>query len=119
MHGNPPPSTASQQVIALGRQRYGQYCGVCHGDAAVSGGVLPDLRISLVNRGAESWEKVVRGGERQDRGMVSFAGVLSSEESEKIRAYVVHRAHEDLALEKAAAPAPAWASMAATLAPSP
>ena len=83
------------------------YCGVCHGDAAVSGGVLPDLRLSLVNRDAAAWEKIVRGGERNARGMVSFAEVLSSDDSEKVRAYVIHRAHEDQAFEKAAAKQPA------------
>jgi hypothetical protein len=35
--------------------------------------------------------------------MVSFAEALTSEDGEKIRAYVIHRAHEDQALELAAA----------------
>jgi hypothetical protein len=65
--------------------------------------VLPDLRLSMVNRDAAAWEKIVRGGERQARGMVSFAQVLSAEDGEKVRAYVIHRAHEDQALEQAAA----------------
>ena len=69
----------------------------------MSGGVLPDLRLSMVNRDAAAWEKIVRGGERNDRGMVSFAEQLTPEDSEKIRAYVIHRAHEDLALDQAAA----------------
>jgi quinohemoprotein ethanol dehydrogenase len=100
---DPPAEIGDAAAWTAGKASYHMYCGVCHGDAAVSGGVLPDLRMSLVNRGADVWEKVVRGGERQDRGMVSFAEVLSSEESEKVRAYVIHRAHEDQALEQAAA----------------
>lgn len=32
---NPPPSTASAEVIAHGGQVYSQYCSVCHG---VNGG---------------------------------------------------------------------------------
>lgn len=99
---DPPAEIGDAAAWTAGKASYHQYCSVCHGDAAVSGGVLPDLRLSMANRGAEAWEKIVRGGERLDRGMVSFAEVLSSEESEKIRAYVIHRAHEDLALEKAA-----------------
>ena len=38
---------------------------------------------------------IVRGGERTPRGMVSFAAEVSPEDSEKVRAYVIHRAHED------------------------
>jgi len=74
----------------------------------VSGGVLPDLRLSMINRDAAAWDKIVRGGDRESRGMVSFAAVVSPEDSEKVRAYVIHRAHEDQKLEQAAAaPAPA------------
>jgi alcohol dehydrogenase (cytochrome c)/quinohemoprotein ethanol dehydrogenase len=100
---DPPAEIGDAATWTAGKATYHMYCGVCHGDAAVSGGVLPDLRLSPVNRGADVWEKVVRGGERQDRGMVSFAEVLSSEESEKVRAYVIHRAHEDQSLEQAIA----------------
>jgi hypothetical protein len=74
----------------------------------VSGGVLPDLRLSPINRDAKAWESVVRGGERVSRGMVSFAAEVSPEDSEKVRAYVIHRAHEDQKIEQdAAAPKPA------------
>jgi alcohol dehydrogenase (cytochrome c)/quinohemoprotein ethanol dehydrogenase len=100
---DPPPEIGDAATWAAGKLAYHTYCTVCHGDAAVSGGVLPDLRLSALNRDAAAWQKVVRGGERQSRGMVSFAAVLSPEDGEKIRAYVIHRAHEDQALEQAAA----------------
>jgi alcohol dehydrogenase (cytochrome c)/quinohemoprotein ethanol dehydrogenase len=100
---DPPPEIGDTTTWAAGKLAYHTYCTVCHGDAAVSGGVLPDLRLSARNRDAAAWERVVRGGERQARGMVSFAEVLSPEDGEKIRAYVIHRAHEDQALELAAA----------------
>jgi alcohol dehydrogenase (cytochrome c)/quinohemoprotein ethanol dehydrogenase len=100
---DPPPEIGDTTTWAAGKLAYHTYCTVCHGDAAVSGGVLPDLRLSALNRDAAAWERVVRGGERQARGMVSFAEVLSPEDGEKIRAYVIHRAHEDQALELAAA----------------
>jgi quinohemoprotein ethanol dehydrogenase len=77
----------------------------------VSGGVLPDLRLSMANRDAPAWEKNVRGDERQARGMVSFAEVLSSEDGERVRAYVIHRAHEDQALEQSAAKGPTPAAI--------
>ena len=72
---------------------------------AVSGGVIPDLRLSPITRDAAAWERIVRGGERSPRGMVSFAAEVSAEDSEKVRAYVIHRAHEVWNNEKAAAAA--------------
>ena len=59
-----------------------------------------------ITRDPAAWDKIVRGGERIPRGMVSFATEVSSEDSEKVRAYVIHRAHETQKLEAAAAAAP-------------
>jgi alcohol dehydrogenase (cytochrome c)/quinohemoprotein ethanol dehydrogenase len=42
---------------------------------------------------------VVHDGALKDRGMASFAGSLSKDEIEAIRAYVIKRANEDKALE--------------------
>jgi quinohemoprotein ethanol dehydrogenase len=50
--------------------------------------------------------RIVRGGERTARGMVSFAAEVSAEDSEKVRSYVIHRAHEVWNIEKAAVAAP-------------
>ena len=103
---DPPAEIGNAETWAAGKAVYHMYCGVCHGDAAVSGGVLPDLRLSMLNRDPKGWESIVRGGERKSRGMVSFAAEVSAEDSEKVRAYVIHRAHEDQALEAAAAAIP-------------
>ena len=100
---DPPAEIGSAETWTAGKAVYHTYCGVCHGDAAVSGGVLPDLRLSIVNRNPKGWDSIVRGGERTSRGMVSFAAEVSAEDSEKVRAYVIHRAHEDQSLEAAAA----------------
>ncbi|MEO8062266.1 MAG: c-type cytochrome [Pseudomonadota bacterium] len=100
---DPPAEIGTADAWTAGKAVYHTYCSVCHGDAAVSGGVLPDLRLSIVNREPAAWESVVRGGERRSRGMVSFAAEVSEEDSEKVRAYVIHRAHEDQTLEAAAA----------------
>jgi hypothetical protein len=40
--------------------------------------------------------------EGEDRGMVGFADELNKEDVEALRAYVIHRAHETLAENKAA-----------------
>ena len=96
---DPPPSRASAEVIALGKQKYARYCSVCHGPGAVGSTVLPDLRRSgaLGNKGV--WQAVVQDGILTDNGMASFSGSLTPEESDAIREYVIHRANEDRALE--------------------
>jgi quinohemoprotein ethanol dehydrogenase len=43
---NPPASTADQETISHGDQLFGRYCSVCHGESAVVGGTVPDLRAS-------------------------------------------------------------------------
>jgi len=92
--GEPPAEIGNEAVWLDGKAVFHRNCSVCHGDSAVSGGVLPDLRLSPVTRDAAAWDRIVRGGERSSRGMVSFAAEVSSDESEKVRAYVIHRANE-------------------------
>jgi alcohol dehydrogenase (cytochrome c)/quinohemoprotein ethanol dehydrogenase len=101
-----PAVIGDQAAWTAGKAVYHTHCSVCHGDSAVSGGVLPDLRLSPVTRDAAAWERVVRGGERSARGMVSFAAEVSSADAEMARAYVIHRAHEVRNNEKAAATQP-------------
>ncbi|HXW17841.1 MAG TPA: PQQ-dependent dehydrogenase, methanol/ethanol family [Candidatus Acidoferrales bacterium] len=93
---NPPPSTASAASIKSGEALYQRYCAECHGDVAVSGGVLPDLRYSsaLANDG---WFHIVLDGLLQPHGMVSFKKELSRGNAAAIRAYVIFRANQSLA----------------------
>jgi alcohol dehydrogenase (cytochrome c)/quinohemoprotein ethanol dehydrogenase len=67
---------------------------------AVSGGVLPDLRYSstLAN---DQWFAIVLRGMLQTNGMVSFAKELSHEDAANVRAYVIFRANQSLAEQKA------------------
>ena len=58
------PEIGNDAAWTAGKAVYHTYCGVCHGDSAVSGGVIPDLRLSPVTRDAAAWERIVRGGER-------------------------------------------------------
>ncbi len=115
---DPPPQIGDESGVVAGKAVYHRYCGVCHGDSAVSGGVLPDLRLSPINRDPREWENIVRGGSRVARGMVSFAAEVSTGDSEKVRAYVIHRAHEDRRLGQAAAGVTP-ANTPARIAPSP
>ena len=96
---DPPPSRASAETIALGAQKYARYCTVCHAPAAVGSTVLPDLRRSGTLDNAAAWMAVVHDGILKGNGMVGFAGSMSREEIEAIRAYVIHRANEDKAME--------------------
>ena len=95
---DPPPSNAPPVQIAAGARAYARFCGACHGDAAFGGSVLPDLRRSQLLAEPKSWARVVHEGALSSQGMVSFARVLSGEEIEAIRTYVIKRANEDKAL---------------------
>ena len=92
---DPPPDTADAATLARGKALYHGYCGFCHGDAATSGGVLPDLRYSALLKEPSSWQLVVRKGVLERQGMVSFKEALSASDIDQIRAYVVHRAQQD------------------------
>jgi alcohol dehydrogenase (cytochrome c)/quinohemoprotein ethanol dehydrogenase len=91
---NPPASNADSATIAQGDQLFGRYCSVCHGEAAVGGGVVPDLRASsfLAN---DFWYEIVLNGAMKDAGMAPFKSVLDHQQAEAIRAYVIRRANED------------------------
>ncbi len=93
-----PPANIAGADIATGSARYGRYCGLCHGDAAISSGILPDLRRSSALGDAATWQKIVHDGALKDAGMVAWSPVMSAREIEAIRAYVIKRANEDKAL---------------------
>ena len=97
------PSTASAATIQKGESLFQSYCSTCHGDVAVSGGVLPDLRYAGT-LSYPAWTDVVLGGSLQPYGMVSFSKELTKENAEAIRAYVTFRANQALAELKPAKP---------------
>ncbi len=88
----PPPLTGSAEQVALGEQLYGANCAICHGNAARGG--VKDLRHMAPDTHA-AFSEIVLGGSRAANGMVSFADVLSEEESEAIHQYLIARANED------------------------
>jgi quinohemoprotein ethanol dehydrogenase len=90
---NAPPLTAGAATIHQGEHLFQKYCSTCHGDVAVSGGLLPDLRYSST-LASDQWFYVVRGGILQSQGMVSFARELTREDAAAIRAYVIMRAQQ-------------------------
>ena len=96
---DPPVPFGTPQQIAAGASHYARYCSVCHGDAAISGDLNPDLRHSGIIASAEALRMVVLGGQLHTDGMVSFKSALNAANAEEIRSYLVHRANEDKALE--------------------
>jgi quinohemoprotein ethanol dehydrogenase len=92
---NPPKPYGDEDAIKAGEALFQRYCSACHGDVAVGGGVLPDLRYSKT-LDSEKWFDVVLNGSRRQNGMVAFAKELSRKNAEDIRAYVVLRANQSL-----------------------
>jgi alcohol dehydrogenase (cytochrome c)/quinohemoprotein ethanol dehydrogenase len=90
---SPPPATAPAKTVAAGAAAYGTHCGNCHGVAAFSLGILPDLRYSGALNSAEAWREIVVGGAREENGMASFAPVLNNDQAESIRAFVIAQAN--------------------------
>ncbi len=96
---DPPAFKGTPEQAEQGAVLYGRYCGACHGDAAVSGVLNPDLRHSGVIASAEAIRAVVIDGALEHNGMVSFARAIKPEGAEAIRQYIIKRANEDKALE--------------------
>ena len=96
---DPPPFMGTLAQVSAGGGHYGRYCSVCHGDAAISGGLNPDLRHSGVIASDEALQAVVLAGALHQNGMVSFKSALNSTDVESIRMYLIKRANEDKDLE--------------------
>ncbi|WP_428684073.1 PQQ-dependent dehydrogenase, methanol/ethanol family [Sphingopyxis sp.] len=90
---NPPPQFGTPAQIATGKAHFGRYCIVCHGDSAIGNGFTPDLRVSGALSNTDAWKSVILDGALKDRGMVSFARVLTPADVEAIRAYVIDRSN--------------------------
>jgi quinohemoprotein ethanol dehydrogenase len=101
---NPPPSTASTDVIRHGGEMYGQYCAVCHGvDGVQARGTFPNLMVTPLLHTQEGFDQVVLQGGRLEKGMGNFSKDLKPEDAAAVREYLVSRANE---LKKLPPPAP-------------
>jgi quinohemoprotein ethanol dehydrogenase len=90
----PPPLRATEAQVISGRAIYAQTCQRCHGENAVGG--VKDLRF-LTPQGHARFDDVVLKGILQDRGMASFADVLTPEDVAAVHAYLISRGNEDYA----------------------
>jgi quinohemoprotein ethanol dehydrogenase len=97
---NPPPEPSDAASIARGEPLFDQYCSACHGEHAIGGGVVPDLRASNF-LSMDFFYNIVLDGALKDAGMASFKSALSRDDVTAIRNFVIHRANQD---SKAATP---------------
>ena len=95
---DPPASKGSAAQIADGAANFGQFCGVCHGDAAMGTSVTRDLRRAGSLGDASVWNQIVIGGALKGTGMVGWSEQLTPQQAENLRLYVIKRANEDKAL---------------------
>jgi PQQ-dependent dehydrogenase (methanol/ethanol family) len=98
---NPPEQTASEAVVYEGFGLYQDVCMGCHGLNAVSGSLIPDLRGSAYLGNPPAWKAVIAEGVLKDRGMAAFGDVLTEQQIEAIRAYVIQQSWRGLQVQKA------------------
>lgn len=89
----PPEETAGEELIARGGDIYSENCAMCHDVGGMARSSFPDLRRSPMLHSAEGFDNVVLGGALADRGMTSFAAMLTAEDTEAIRHYVISQTH--------------------------
>lgn len=92
----PPQQFASKETIERGAVLFEvMVCSLCHGQDArgAGGGSVPDLRYMTAET-HEQWQDIVLGGIRKEMGMLSFSELLSVEDADAIRAFVIEQAHE-------------------------
>ncbi len=89
---DPPPLRASEETVRKGAAIYARTCAGCHGQLAVGG--VKDLRQMTRDTHAQ-FNDIVLKGVRVQKGMASFANLLSADDAEAVHAYVIARAQED------------------------
>jgi PQQ-dependent dehydrogenase (methanol/ethanol family) len=91
---SPPDQFGSEEQVAKGAGLYGRYCAVCHGVTVISGGAISDLRHTAMTSSAAAFRNIVLEGAYLDKGMASFSEVLSEDDAEAVRAYIVMEANK-------------------------
>ena len=89
-----PLLTASADQLLRGEQQYNVVCGGCHGGNVRAAGIIPDLRMMGDGKHA-IFKEIVIDGVLSAGGMASFADVVTPEDAENIRQYIISRANID------------------------
>ncbi len=90
----PPAIEATAAQVENGKYKFMSTCMVCHGALAVSGGVVPDLRMLPPEKHA-IFNEIVYDGVIHGAGMPKLADLVSEQDVHDIHAYVISRANED------------------------
>jgi quinohemoprotein ethanol dehydrogenase len=91
---NPPPATASAEVVTHGGAVYTQYCSVCHGANGLQArSSFPNLTVTPLLWTQEGFDQVVLMGGRADKGMGNFGKDLTPDDAAAVRAYLISRAN--------------------------
>ncbi|RYF94462.1 MAG: PQQ-dependent dehydrogenase, methanol/ethanol family [Caulobacteraceae bacterium] len=98
-----PATPGTPQQIAQGTAVFAANCGVCHGASGVSNFSIPDLRYSPAITDAAIFKSIVIDGDRKEQGMVSFAKLVSVDEAESVRQYLIDLARRQQGRAKTAA----------------
>ncbi|MEI9889237.1 MAG: PQQ-dependent dehydrogenase, methanol/ethanol family [Caulobacteraceae bacterium] len=88
----PPALRTSEEDVQKGAALFARTCAVCHGQQAVGG--VKDLR-KMTRETHAQFNDIVLGGARKDKGMASFADIVSKDDVEAIHGYLIARANED------------------------
>lgn len=91
---NPPANFGDATLLAQGETHYNTHCASCHVNSGRVSSLFPDLRYAAVLHSPEAFKAIVIDGAMQDNGMVSFRELLTPEDTEALRAYVVSLANE-------------------------
>nr|MCS5638122.1 PQQ-dependent dehydrogenase, methanol/ethanol family [Myxococcota bacterium] len=84
----------SDQQIAYGERVFHDFCAVCHGMAARSGGTIPDLR-QMSPETHQAFDAIVLEGTLGPKGMAAFDDVLTAEDAVLVHEYIRARANQD------------------------
>jgi len=88
----PEDTKADAATLAHGEKLFADNCSTCHGEQARGG--VKDLRRMTPETHA-AFMDIVIGGARREKGMVSFADVISPDDAKAIHAWLIRRANED------------------------
>ena len=91
---NPPAQFGDAALIAQGEAQYTAHCESCHGNGGRVSSLFPDLRYAGQLWSADAFNAVVIGGALEADGMVSFRKMITPQDANAIRAYVVQLANE-------------------------
>lgn len=84
-------TNAAPNHIGEGFNLYAQYCVGCHGNPGSGGGNIPDLTMSG-NNVFDVYNNIVLEGQLLSEGMPNFGDLVSEEELEDIKSFVLYSA---------------------------